>query len=206
MQIRPRPLQTRPAESGGRTSLMIRACVWKRAPWAGGWAGAQPLLPQVLPVRWRLERAYLERGPPNAHHLLQLRLRLRNRRALEPHEARRSGRQMPPAPLSRQMPRVPHTDRRTDRQTVRPTDRQHRLQARLCWQETCTAGTPAAWIDRRTFSDWLTNTGYSLDLVSGAVFGRTPSSCTSAVPRCSVCMHWQGSLPRKPAHCSSSRI
>ena len=50
--------------------------------------GAQPALPQVLPLHRRLDGARLERGPQDAHHDHQVPRRLPHRRRLEPHAVR----------------------------------------------------------------------------------------------------------------------
>lgn len=62
-----------------------RPCTCRRPPLRHLLAGAQPPLPQVLPLHRRLDSAHLERGPANAHHDHQVPRSLPHRRRLEPH-------------------------------------------------------------------------------------------------------------------------
>ena len=63
-------------------------CGTFRTPWASVRSGAQPLLPQVLPLHWRLDRPHLERRLEDTYHDLQVPQQLPNRRALVTHEVR----------------------------------------------------------------------------------------------------------------------
>lgn len=60
-----------------------------RPPQCGVRAVAQPLLPQVLPVCWRLDHTGVERGPAQPHRGVTLQHLVPHRRRVEPHAPRR---------------------------------------------------------------------------------------------------------------------